>query len=265
MSETGVPRDQRVVPNSAFERVNHFVVVAYQVLSTNPRLFLFLGFDAIVNLVILWAVLSDGAEDVGSEPAADTLGFPLVLTLSIVQSVVLHVLQCGLLVGALASLRAESVSFADALRVALSRLLPLAALAILMTILGLSTQFATAGFGVLSLPILLAWLGWFAVDLLAVALVADSGGSVMAYLAGAVRLVRRAWSDVLILLLLFLLTTVFLIPMLAGGIASGSAGDEPSDQSVLLVASASAVIRNIFLSFIYVYGTRLYVYAVTGR
>jgi hypothetical protein len=62
-----------------------------------------------------------------------------------------------------------------------------------------------------------------------------------------------------------MLVTSFLAPLLIGGVTSGAVGAEPSRQAVLVVASISTIVHNIILSFIYIYGARLYIYAVTTR
>ena len=145
----------------------------------------------------------------------------------------------------------------------------LVGLAIVMSVLGMATQFTSvqminAGLGIMTLPVVLAWLGWFAVDPLAIALVAETDGSVMAYVVGAGRLIRRVWGDVLVLLLVFLVTTEFLAPILISAIASSFAGEDPSREALLSVASVAQIIRNLIVAFVYAYGARLYLFAVAA-
>ena len=270
MPQPGVPRDEQSIPASPFARLNHFLAVAYQVLSTNPRLLLFLGLNAAVNIVILWAFLGTVVDDPGGEPTAGDPGLLLDFIRSAAQNLPLHFFQFALLVAALAAVRGETMTAGDAFRVARARIVPVVILALLTTTFGLATQLVTESLvereaSIVSLPIVLAWLSWFAIDLLALSLVADTSGSMMAYLAGAGRLARRVWGDVLILVFVFMLTTSFLAPLLIGGVASGAVGAEPSRQAVLVVASISTIVHNIILSFIYIYGARLYIYAVTTR
>lgn len=270
MPETEVPRDQQPMPNTAFGRLNQLIAVAFHLISGNPRLLLFLGLNAAVNIVIFWIILNSVADDPSVDPAAGDYDIAAELGISAVRNLPLHFFQCSLMVATLATLRGETVTTGDAFRTARARILPLTVLALLTTVLGSATQLlartlAENNAGIVSIPIVLAWLSWFAVDLLAVALVADTPGSVMAYLAGAGRLIRRTWTDALTLLLLFLLTTIFVAPILVDGITSGIDREEPSMQAKLFIASASTIIHNLILSFIYVYGARLYIYAVTSR
>ena len=270
MPESGIARDQQPMPGSPFGRLGHFMGVAFQVLSGNPRLLLFLGINALINIVLIWTVLSSAAEGPDAEPAATILGIPLTLALSILQSFALHFLQCALLAGTLASLRTRSITITEAFQVAFARILPLAGLAILTTLLGVATQFTSAqlintGLGIVGIPLLFAWLAWFAIDLVAIAMVVDTTGSVMAYVVGAGRLFYRTWGDYLLLLLVFVIATEMLAPTLISGIASGLAGADPSRQALLLVASISTIVRHLILSLVFVYGARLYIYTVTNR
>jgi hypothetical protein len=270
LPENGVPRDDEPIPESSFGRLSYFFGAATQVLAGNPRLLGYLGINAAVSITLVWTLLSAIAvADPEDDPEATALVIPLAVTISILQSVLLHLLQCGLLVGALAALRGETVSIAEGFRVARSRFMPLVGLAIVMSVLGMATQFTSvqminAGLGIMTLPVVLAWLGWFAVDLLAIALVAETDGSVMAYVVGAGRLIRRVWGDVLVLLLVFLVTTEFLAPILISAIASSFAGEDPSREALLSVASVAQIIRNLIVAFVYAYGARLYLFAVAA-
>jgi hypothetical protein len=270
LPQPGVPRDEQSIPASAFGRLNHFLAVAYQVLSMNPRLLVFAGLVVIVNLMLVWISITSAAENVGSEPTTSGPELSPLLVLLLVQSLVLHVLQCGLLVGALASIRAEPVSVGYALRVAFSRIVPLAALAFLAVLVPFATQWVTDSLyemdaGIVSLPFILLSLGWFTVDFMAVTLVADTRGSVVGYLAGAFRLIGRARVDMLILLLLFLVTTKILVPMLVGEFVPGAGAENPDIQTRLGVWLTFFLVHDLVLAVVFVYGARLYIYAVTTR
>ncbi len=270
MPENSVPHNDEPIPESSFGRLIYFSGAAAQVLSGNLRLLGYLGINAAVSITLVWTLLSAIAvADPDDDPEAAAMAIPLMVTLSILQSVLLHVMQCGLLVGVLAALRGETVSIAEGFRVARSRFMPLAGLAILMSVLGMATQFTSiqmvnAGLGILTLPVVLAWLGWFTVDLLAIALVAETDGSVMAYVVGAGRLIRRVWGDVLVLLLVFLVTTEIIAPILISAIASSLAGEESSREALLSVASIAQIVRNLIVAYVYAYGARLYLFAVAA-
>lgn len=264
------PQNPQPIPATSLARLTYLIRVAFQLHSKNPRLFLFLGLNALLNVILFWMVQSAVSNNSMDELSTASSNVAFTITLSAFTSFLVHFFQCSLVTAALAVLRGHAVAPRDAFQITLTRIMPLGGLALLTTCLGTLTQFLTLKLGeldagIVSLPIVLAWLIWFVIDLLAIVLISETPGSFIGYLAGAGRITRRIWNDSLALLLVYLLTTSLLAPLLVSSIASSITGADPSGQTMLVIASISTIIHNLILSFISVYAARLYIYAITSR
>ena len=133
------PQNPQPIPATSLARITYLIRVAFQLHSKNPRLFLFLGLNALLNVILFWIVQSTVSNNSVDELSTNSYNIAFTITLSAFTSFLIHFFQCSLITAALAGLRGHAVVPRDAFQLTLTRIVPLGGLALLTTCLGTLT------------------------------------------------------------------------------------------------------------------------------